>query len=131
MVTVPGHGTLHVPAVGPIEAAPPRIRELWVEGNARVGSTLRAHAAYYGGAPGHCEFSWIRVDADGNRTETQPQRISPAAPLPPDASSADPRCLLITAADVGCAFKVTCEPVRSDGARGAPTTSKPTADVEA
>jgi hypothetical protein len=134
MVTVPGHGTVHVPAVGPVEAAPPRIRELWVEGAPRVGATLVARSAYYGGEPGPCDFSWIRVDAEGNRTETEPQRAVPTAPLAADAGGGggddtDPRCLRLTPADVGCAFKVTCEPVRADGVRGAPTTSKPTADV--
>ena len=37
------------PAVGPIEAAPPRARETWIEGVARVGETLTGHVYYHGG----------------------------------------------------------------------------------
>ncbi len=125
---------LLAPTQSPVEPAPPRIREVWVEGEARVGETLHARAVYYGGVAAACLYSWIRVDADGNRTESDPCPYDPLAPIPPPdtpAAAADPRGRRVGPEDVGCAFKVTVEPVRSDGARGAPSTSKPTADVVA
>ena len=115
-----------------IEPAPPRIREIWIEGEAKVGSTLQARTVYYGGLPGPCEYSWIRVDNDGNRTETEPKISDPFAPYPlphTPAALLDPRCYLITEKDIGCCFKIQCDPVRTDGIRGAPTTSKPTPDI--
>ena len=153
-----GHHVTRV--VGPIEAAPPRIRELGIEGEAVVGATLRAQCVYYGGSSGVCLFSWVRVDVEGNRTESEPLPARPA-PAPRHAAAiptaavegaaaaavtttegavvatvgtvagavADPRELRITAEDVGCQFKVSVQPVRWDGVRGEPSTSKPTAEV--
>lgn len=134
VVSVPGRGTFRATAVGPVEAAPPRIREVWVEGDAVVGGCLRAHAAYYGGRPGACELSWVRVDGEGNRTEGAPRACDPSAPLPAplpprDGDGADPRCLRLGPQDEGCCFKACIEPVRADGVRGAPSTSKPSRDV--
>jgi hypothetical protein len=123
------------PVAGPVEAAPPRIREIWVENgpSAAIGAVLRARVVYFGGVPGLCDFSWIRVDDDGNRTETAAVAWDPLAavadPAEGAATGADPRALRLLPSDAGCMYKVTCEPVRWDGARGAPSTSKPTAEV--
>lgn len=144
IITLPGMGTYRILhpssssssktslANPTIEPAPPRIREIWIEGEPKVGSTLQARTVYYGGVPGPCEYSWIRVDIDGNRTETEPKPCDPFAPFPlPQTPAAllDPRCYLVTEKDIGCCFKIQCDPVRSDGVRGAPSTSKPTPDI--
>lgn len=124
------------PVVGPVEAAPPRVRELWLEGTPAVGSALLARAWYFGGVPGACDYSWIRVDAEGNRTETEVVAQQPLDPLPASGAAAsvsagaDVRVRHLGGEDVGCMFKVTVDPVRWDGVRGAPTTSKPSAEVE-
>ena len=122
------------PPRGPVESAPPRIRELWIEGDAVVGGRLTARAIYWGGKPGPCLWSWILVDAEGGRTETEP-REAPAGFASDEGGEvmgdSDPRVWRLTGAGlVGCSLKVTCEPVRVDGVRGAPTTSRPTRDVE-
>jgi len=118
--------------IGPVEAAPPRMRDLWLEGSPVAGQSLVARGWYYGGLPGPCEYSWIRVDAEGNRSETLPVPQAPLAALDAATSGAgDPRFRRLAAQDVGCMFKVTCDPVRLDGAKGAPTTSKPSQEVAA
>lgn len=125
-------------SAGPVEPAPPRIREIWVETEGEGGSGgvpggwLTGKLLYWGGTPGLCEFSWISVDAEGERTESDVRVWDPLAPYPPLGSpdaEADPRLRKLEAVDVGCSFKLTCEPVRADGVKGAPSTSKPTADV--
>lgn len=134
-VTLASGRVVTTPLTPPVEPAPPRIREIWLACSAgsppAVGSTLTAHAAYYGGTPGACEWVWIRVDADGNRSESAPVALDPSTPYPAEgaASGSDPRLRLISPEDVGCMFKVQCEPVRADGERGAPSTSKPTAEA--
>ena len=108
------------------------------------GDALVARALFFGGVPSPaCGFSWIRVDAEGERSETAPAPHLPHAPLclpapgAPSSSSGpvahDPRVYLLAAGggDVGCCYKVACDPVRWDGEGGAPTTSKPTSDVVA
>lgn len=132
LVIVQGTGAMLTHAASAVEAAPPRIREAWIDGAAVTGSALVAHCWYYGGAPGLCDLTWIRVDAEGNRNEAQPRAFDPLAHYPvlgSEESKRDPRILYITSADVGCSYKVTIEPVRQDGVRGAPTASKPTADI--
>ena len=144
-VTLAGGSTVITRPVGPIEPAPPRIRELWIEGRAAVGEDLRARCIYFGGQAGPCLWSWIRIDAEGNRTESEarparPQDDETAAAAAAAAATAaastekgkgkgDPRVLRITKADIGCCFKVSVQPVRWDGVVGELQTSKPTADV--
>ena len=125
----------------PVEPAPPRVRELWLDGAAAVHSALRARAWYFGGVPAleGCDYSWIRVDIEGQRSETPPALASPLqrgdargdarGARAAEAAAGDARAWQLSSADVGCMFKVTVEPVRFDGERGAPTTSKPSAEV--
>ena len=144
VVTLPGHGTFTTPALGPVEAAPPCTRAIWLEDGTgllqeggvaaplgesapTVGGALLARIVYYGGAPGLCDVSWIRVDAVGDRSESQIVRLSPASPLGP--AGEDGRVRVLGAGDVKCEFKACCDPVRSDGARGAPATSKACKEV--
>jgi hypothetical protein len=47
------------------------------------------------------------------------------------ALSADPRVYVLEEADIGCQFKVTVTPIRDDGEKGAPSTSKIAAAVTA
>jgi len=127
-VLVIAGGRAHLSAAtGVVEAAPPRVREVWVDGEAAVGGELRARVLYYGGRPGPCDFSWVRVDGEGRRSESSPVSALPSGPW--TGPGPDPRTRTLTAEDVGCSFKVTCEPVRADGVRGAPSTSKPTAEA--
>jgi hypothetical protein len=144
VVTLPGDGPSAgpktVPAVGPVQPAPPRIREMWLDGQPQTGGVLFAHCFYYGGVPGACEVSWIRVDNDGNRSESTPATADLLQPFPSmeelrqlwaeGKTCTDPRVLRITDQDIGCMYKAQCEPVRLDGERGAPSTSKPTSEVE-
>lgn len=129
------------PAWGPVEPAPPRCREVWVEGEAVVGGVLTANAWYWGGRPGSCLFHWVRVSAEGERTTYEP-RSADLSTLPDTASTAaagadgsgtpaDGRVMPVTAADVGCKFKVTAEPARIDGMVAERTSSRPSKAVMA
>lgn len=114
--------------VGPVEAAPPRIREMWISGAPTVGSALIPHAWYYGGHAGSADWVWIRVDGDGNRTELPPRQGNPQLEGMEGATNTG-LAYVLRPEDMGCTFKVSCEPVRSDGVKGAPSTSRPTATV--
>lgn len=113
--------------VGPVQPAPPAAREVWISGQPAVGNTLQAHVYYVGGEPGPCQLSWITVSAEGDRTTTEPQEVD----LSVEPEEGDPRLWKVLPEHVGCIFKVTCDPIRSDGVTGAGSTSRPTAEVSA
>lgn len=119
------------PVLGPVEAAPPRCREVWIEGTSQVGHTLEAKCWYWGGTPGTCSFHWVRVSAEGDRKTYKARNASLASPcdatLPTGSAElpADGRLMPVTADDIGCKFKATVEPTRSDGMHGERTSSKP------
>lgn len=123
--------------IGPVEAGPPRIREMWLRGEPVViGGAGRLEAAcwYWGGLPSSLTlFSWVKVDAEGNRTDTAELHQHPFAPFEPkgagSGSGSDPRVMLLDASCVGAMFKATADPARLDGVRGAPTTSKPCSEI--
>ena len=101
----------------PVEAAPPKTI-LTIEGDAVVGSVLRAKSAYWGGIEGASEFWWVRVR--GGKRENATER----------ATGADAAQFALGPDDAGCRFKVKCIPRRADGMEGEVVTSKPSAKVE-
>jgi len=122
--------------VGPIEAAPPKAREIWVEGECRVGCTLRGHAYYFGGFEGASRVSWVAIGESGDVVELRPPTHSPlphsdAGEPAAGAGADDPRSLLLTPALVGSMLKYRVQPIRSDGNEGHTESSRPTAEVRA
>ncbi|KAA0172505.1 hypothetical protein FNF27_05980 [Cafeteria roenbergensis] len=122
-----------------VEAAPPRCRELWIDGAAAPGGVLRARTWYWGGSPGPCAFHWVRVSEDGDRVDMEPRTARPGAELDEAAAAlqasegagqpADGRLLVVRADDIGCKFKITAEPTRADGMVAERTSGRPTARV--
>lgn len=139
--SAPSNGGVIVvsPPVGTVEAAPPKARELWIEGPPTVGSLLVGRMYYYGGFEGRCEISWTAINDDGETVELKPP--TPAAPLPSSSSGGaeagagasigddHPRALRLTSAHAGCLIKFRVTPVRSDGDRGHTESSRPTPEV--
>ena len=126
--------------VGPIEPAPPRAREIWIEGDARVGALLLGNVYYYGGSEGHSVVSWVAVGDDGETRDVKaPVRSAPPAAAPlPDAGAppgapgdAHPRALRVTRELEGCLIKFRVQPVRADGDEGYLESSRPSAEVVA
>jgi hypothetical protein len=134
----PPAGVLASLPVGPVEPAPPRARELWVEGATAVGALLVGHAYYYGGVEGASEASWVAIGDDGEAREVKPPTPCPppaAAPLPtgaePPGGAADahPRALRLLPELRGCLIKFRLQPVRCDGNVGHVESSRPTVEV--
>jgi hypothetical protein len=124
-------------AVGPVEAAPPKAREIWIEGVPAVGCLLVGNVYYYGGYEGWSEVSWVAINEEGDTVEVKaPTPCDPDAPLPDldapaGAAGADdhPRALRLTEALRGCMLKFKVKPVRSDGDEGHTESSRPTPEV--
>lgn len=135
VIEYPGGTTLESGSKGPVEAAPPHARELWIEGSLEVGQLLVANLYYFGGVQGRSQFSWVGIGADGTRASLKsPTPCDPEIALP-DASDveactgpewdSDPRCLRVTSEMAGWYVKVKAVPTRADGLQGYPLTSKP------
>jgi hypothetical protein len=129
-------GLIVTQPIGPVEAAPPKAREIWVEGECRVGCTLRGHAYYFGGFEGASRVSWVAIGESGDVAELRPPTLSPrphsdAGEPAAGAGADDPRSLLLTPALVGSMLKYRVQPVRSDGNEGHTESSRPTAEVVA
>jgi hypothetical protein len=110
--------------IGPVEAAPPRAREVWISGEARVGAHLHAGLWYFGGEAGNCSFYWTRVTPDGDRLEIEGRHA--------EDDSADltrVRRVLVGLEDVDSKFKLTVEPSRSDGMVAERTSARPSKTV--
>lgn len=123
--------------VGPVEAAPPKAREIWIEGSTTVGSLLTGHWYYFGGWEDNSIVSWVAINDDGETSVVKPPTASPASLPPPDpaapaGSAADdhPRALRLNEALRKSAIKMKVQPVRSDGNEGHTESSRPTPDVE-
>jgi hypothetical protein len=134
----PPPGLLVALPVGPVEPAPPRARELWIEGAPAVGALLVGHAYYYGGVEGMSVASWVAIGDDGEAREVKPPAPAApphAAPLPtgaePPGGDADthPRALRLTPDLRGCLIKFRLQPVRCDGNAGHVESSRPTVEV--
>mmetsp|Transcript_93692 Transcript_93692/g.268130 ORF Transcript_93692/g.268130 Transcript_93692/m.268130 type:complete len:187 (-) Transcript_93692:96-656(-) len=106
--------------VGPIEAAPPSIRNLRIEGECVRGGALVATYTYIGGREGATECWWLRIRDGTRQTLSKPKPISFSG----TTTAGDPRRHILSDADVGCTLKVKLRPVRSDFAQGEVATSK-------
>ena len=140
-------GMLLSRCVGPIEAAPPRARDIWIEGSPSVGTLLSGHYFYWGGREGDTEVAWVAINDDGAVTELKPPASIPQSTLStykamaytdiPGAAAATavalddahPAVLRITAAHVGSLIKFKVRPVRADGDGGHEESSRPTAEI--
>jgi len=137
-----GVGVVATPAVGPVEAAPPKAREIWIDGEARVGGELRGQCYYFGGFEGASLASWVAIREDGETVQLREPTpfdaglaaaaalVAAAAPGAP-AGAEDPRVLRLGPELRGCELKFRVQPVRSDGNAGHTESSRPTAEVAA
>jgi PH domain len=116
---------------GPIDAAPPKAREIWVEGTQAVGSLLIGKCFYFGGYEGQSKVSWTAITDDGDTVEIKPP--TPALALPDGEQTAvddsHPRVLRLTEKEKGCLIKFKVQPIRSDGDEGHGEASRPTSEI--
>ena len=117
--------------VGPVLPGPPRLLEIRIIGETKVGKRLVVSTQYIGGYEGASEYWWIRIK-DGERQQiTEPHAINIEHLFYEESAllSSDPRVHIITNEDIGCSFKVKCRPVRSDGYKGEIVTSLSSKEV--
>ncbi|XWS67442.1 hypothetical protein CRYUN_Cryun04dG0006800 [Craigia yunnanensis] len=81
----------------------PRLLALQIVGNSVEGTILSVDKKYWGGEEGDSVFCWFRTSSDGFQCEI---RVA-------NASS-----YMLSVDDIGFFISVSCEPVRSDWARG-------------
>ncbi|KAG5105911.1 hypothetical protein JHK82_042881 [Glycine max] len=81
----------------------PRLLSLHIVGNAVEGTILRIEKKYWGGEEGDSVYRWLRTSSDGTKKEIAGATVASYMP------SID---------DIGSFISVSCEPVRSDWARG-------------
>ncbi|KAF7120869.1 hypothetical protein RHSIM_Rhsim13G0119900 [Rhododendron simsii] len=86
-----------------VQPGSPRLLSLQIVGTTVEGSTLTVDKKYWGGKEGDSVFRWFRTSSDGNQTEVK------------DATTAS---YILSVDDIGFFVSVSCEPVRSDWARG-------------
>ena len=143
---LPGGRICSLP-VGPVLPGPPKAREIWIEGDQRVGGVLWGRFWYFGGRMGPCKVWWVRIDAEGESSDITPPTALPehywprktfadAAELAPPATEGgvargDPCILRLGPKDEGCVFKFKVLPVRSDGDEGHAESSRPCAEIAA
>ncbi|OVA18980.1 Leucine-rich repeat [Macleaya cordata] len=81
----------------------PKLLSLQIVGNAIEGTTLHAGKQYWGGEEGDSVFRWFLTASDGTQSEIK---------------GATAASYTISNDDIGFLISVSCEPVRSDLARG-------------
>ncbi|OMO92313.1 hypothetical protein COLO4_17682 [Corchorus olitorius] len=81
----------------------PRLLALQITGNAVEGTILSVDKKYWGGEEGDSIFRWFRTSSDGSQCEIR---------------GADASSYMLSVDDIGFFISVSCEPVRSDWARG-------------
>ncbi|KAF5472567.1 hypothetical protein F2P56_009278 [Juglans regia] len=81
----------------------PRLLSLQIVGNAIEGTPLSVEKKYWGGEEGDSVFRWFRTSSDGIQSEIK------------GATTASYK---LSVDDIGFFISVSCEPVRSDWARG-------------
>ncbi|GAB4829402.1 187-kDa microtubule-associated protein air9 [Ancistrocladus abbreviatus] len=86
-----------------VRAGSPRLLSLQIIGNTVEGSTLYVQKKYWGGEEGDSVFRWFRTSSDGHQSEI---------------SGATTASYILSVDDIGLFISVSCEPVRSDWARG-------------
>ncbi|XP_057465602.1 187-kDa microtubule-associated protein AIR9 isoform X2 [Actinidia eriantha] len=81
----------------------PILLRLQIVGTAVEGSLLTVDKKYWGGEEGDSVFRWFRTSSDGNQSDIK------------DATTSS---YTLSVDDIGFFISVSCEPVRSDWARG-------------
>ncbi|XVE94227.1 hypothetical protein REPUB_Repub01dG0263600 [Reevesia pubescens] len=81
----------------------PRLLALQIVGNAVEGTILSVDKKYWGGEEGDSVFRWFRTSSDGSQCEIR---------------GASASSYVLSVDDIGFFISVSCEPVRSDWARG-------------
>ncbi|XP_022762690.1 187-kDa microtubule-associated protein AIR9-like isoform X2 [Durio zibethinus] len=81
----------------------PRLLALQIVGNAVEGTILSVDKRYWGGEEGDSVFRWFWTSSDGSQCEIR---------------GASASSYTLTVDDIGFFISVSCEPVRSDWARG-------------
>ncbi|KAF5475058.1 hypothetical protein F2P56_006904 [Juglans regia] len=88
---------------GRVRPGSPRLLSLQIIGNAIEGTTLSIEKKYWGGEEGDSLFCWFRTSSDGTQNEIK---------------GASTSSYMLSVEDIGFFISVSCEPVRSDWARG-------------
>ncbi|KAM7256967.1 hypothetical protein ACFE04_012708 [Oxalis oulophora] len=81
----------------------PKLLSLSIVGSTIEGTTLTVEKKYWGGQEGDSIFRWLRTSSDGMQTEVR---------------GATTASYMLSIDDIGFFISVSCEPVRSDWARG-------------
>ncbi|KAM7505783.1 hypothetical protein LguiB_004687 [Lonicera macranthoides] len=81
----------------------PRLLSLRIVGTAIEGTALSVEKKYWGGEEGDSVFRWFRTSSDGTQTEVKDVATS---------------SYMLSVDDIGFLMSVSCEPIRSDWARG-------------
>ncbi|CAL5345394.1 unnamed protein product [Camellia sinensis] len=81
----------------------PRLLSLQIIGTAVEGSIMTVDRKYWGGKEGESVFRWFRTSSDGTHSEIKEATTS---------------SYTLSVDDIGFFISVSCEPVRSDWARG-------------
>ncbi|KAF9588966.1 hypothetical protein IFM89_017645 [Coptis chinensis] len=91
---------------GPERVCPgsPKLISLQILGNAIEGTMLHIDKKYWGGEEGSSIIHWFRIMTDGTQTEIE---------------GVNTASYTLSIEDIGFSVSVSCEPVRSDLARGA------------
>ncbi|WOL15331.1 microtubule-associated protein [Canna indica] len=92
-----------------VHPASPRVLSLKIMGKAVEGTTLFADKKYWGGEEGDSIIRWFLTSSDGMQSEVKGATTS---------------SYTLTLNDIGFLVSVSCEPYRSDGARGPTITSE-------
>lgn len=88
---------------GRVRPGSPRLLTLQIIGTAVEGTTLNIEKKYWGGEEGESIYRWFRTSSDGTHIEI---------------TGATSSSYMLSVADIGYFISVSCEPVRSDWARG-------------
>eukprot|EP01138_Halocafeteria_seosinensis_P001592 gb/GECG01001631.1/.p1 GENE.gb/GECG01001631.1/~~gb/GECG01001631.1/.p1 ORF type:complete len:953 (+),score=112.35 gb/GECG01001631.1/:1-2859(+) len=123
--------------VGPVEAGPPKAREIWLEGDQRVDGVLIGHWYYFGGVEGKTQVWWIKITPSGEASNlTEPTCVAPGYKSPRRYSKAlkvldegQPSVVKLTEEEEGCLIKFKVHPVREDGDEGHTESSRPTIEI--
>ncbi|KAF5205341.1 Microtubule-associated air9-like protein [Thalictrum thalictroides] len=96
---------------GPERISPgsPKLLSLHLLGESIEGTVLRVDRKYWGGEEGHSIIRWYRITSDGTQNEIR---------------GAGSVSYTLSIEDIGFLVSVSCEPVRSDLARGATVVSE-------
>ncbi|KAL8461070.1 hypothetical protein ACS0TY_032523 [Phlomoides rotata] len=88
---------------GRIRPGSPRLLSLQIIGTAVEGTTLNVEKKYWGGEEGESIYRWFRTSSSGT---------------PNEISGATSSSYMLSVDDIGFFISVSCEPIRSDWARG-------------